>query len=292
MAPLRRFSALLLPALVAGVVLRHWPLNDTLPVDDLTLTGAAAGPRGTSMCTRWNSSLCHDPGRTCNQCRSNEPHVFHVTWCADTRGWRGISCDLDLGYRSAQGARYGMLEYGLGGYASAESGGSWTNASTVVMPDSPYSISHFAADSGKNDILTVFSMSMSEGVTAGDDLELTATTGFCCRLTLWGGKTTTGTIYVGDLNIRANGVAVSPSSAPAASPPTGGGGGYSGGALGGALVGGAAAGGALALAAQLLLLPRLARLGVRLPGLSATTTGGGEARGLLAAARLKSLDGV
>jgi len=213
MAPRRRpLVALLAAALLARraspAVLKRWPLARALPVDDLSLDGSSAGPAGTVMVVGLNGSgACHDPDATCNQLRSNEPHVFHVTWCADTAGYAGISCDLDLGYRSAQGARHGLLQYSLAGLGAGAPGARWTNASTAVFPDSPFSFDNFAAPSGKNDILTVFQLSMAEGNTDGDDLPLTATAGFCCRATFWGGKTVTGTLYVGDLKIRANAVA-------------------------------------------------------------------------------------
>jgi hypothetical protein len=202
--------ALLLPSTFSYII-KRWPLSETLPVENLMIDGSAVGPNGTSMCTSWNTGTCHDPLSECNQCRSNEPHIFNITWCADTRGFAGISCDLDLGYRSAQGARYGLFQYSIKGRNSKET--DYTNTSTVVFPDSPFTFSHFAVESGKNDILTVFQLSMTEGNTDGDDLSLTYTSGFCCRATFSGGKTVTGTIYVGDLTIRANSLAASPSPA-------------------------------------------------------------------------------
>lgn len=88
-------------------------------MDDLQFDGSSAGSNGTAMCVGLNgSNTCHDSDASCNQCRSNEPHIFHITWCADTLGFRGISCDLDLGYRSAQGARNGYMEYSLKGLGS------------------------------------------------------------------------------------------------------------------------------------------------------------------------------
>lgn len=220
-------------------------------MDDLSLDGSCAGPAGTVMVVGLNgSNACHDPDATCNQLRSLPPHVFHVVWCADTRGFRGISCDLDLGYRSAQGARHGLLEYSLDGLAAGLPGARWTNASTAVFPDAPFPFDSFAVASGKNNILTVYQLSMAEGNVDGDDLALTATSGFCCRAKFSGGKTDTGTLYVGDLKIRANAVVAAPA-------PGGGGGAaaapaaYTGAAVGGAVVGGGVAGAACALALAL-----------------------------------------
>jgi hypothetical protein len=149
------------------------------------------------MCIEWDTGTCHDPGSNCNQCRSNEPHIFYITWCADTVGYRGITCDLDLGYS--------LFEYSIKGRNSTDD--DFTNKSTVVFPDSPFPFSHFAIDSGKNDILTVYQLSLVEGNTDGDNLELTDTSGYCCRATFSGGKTVTGTLYIGDLTIRANSLA-------------------------------------------------------------------------------------
>jgi len=306
-------GAIVLAALAARAapqpaVIRRWPLESPLPIDDLAPEDAAAGPNGTVMVLGLKgSSACHDPDATCNQLRSNAPHVFYVTWCADTRGFAGISCDLDLGYRSAAGAKSGRLEYSLRGRGSAAA--DFTNASTFTFPDEPFAFAHFAAPSGKNDILTVFGLFMAEGNRAGDDLALTDDAGFCCRATFWGGGTTTGTLYVGDLKIRANSRAVAASasaSAPPAAPSASvapaaaaaPGGGYSGSALGGAAAAGAVLGGAAAAAAALALhagpgaraaLWRRAT-GTAAPGL-ATPRGAkaGEAAGLLAAARAASL---
>ena len=123
-----------------GYVIKKWPLYNDLPID-LHIDGSAAGPNGTAMCIGWDTSTCHDPDVSCNQCRSNEPHVFHITWCADTTGYIGISCDLDLGYRSPEGAREGHFSYSLAGLASKDS--DFRNASTVVFPDSPYNTQNF-----------------------------------------------------------------------------------------------------------------------------------------------------
>jgi hypothetical protein len=104
----------------SGYIIKRWPLASTLPVEDLTIDGTAQGPAGVSLCLGMKgSNACHDPDSSCNQCRSELPHIFHVTWCADTRGYVGISCDLDLGYRSAQGAREGHFQYSLAGLRSS-----------------------------------------------------------------------------------------------------------------------------------------------------------------------------
>ena len=217
------------------------------------------------MCIGWDTGSCHNPGSECNQCRSNEPHIFHLTWCADTRGFVGLSCDLDLGYRSAQGARHGLLQYSTAGLGSGDA--DFRNASTVTFPDSPFAFDHFAVDSGKNDILTVFQLSMAEGNDDGDDLALTQSAGFCCRATLWGGKTTTGTLYIGDLTIRANGLTTDrPPPVPPAPAP-----GYSGGAVSGAALGGALLGGVAAVAG-------LAALQYRATGALPSFGGAGYAR--------------
>ena len=225
------------------------------------------------MCIAWNTGTCHDPISECNQCRSNEPHVFNITWCADTRGFAGISCDLDLGYRSAQGARYGLFQYSIKGRNSIER--DYTNRSTVVFPDSPYTFSHFAVDSGKNDILTVFQLSMTEGNADGDDLELTDTSGFCCRATFSGGKTVTGTLYIGDLTIRANSLAASPgpSASPSASSKAAANNNvsnnlYSGAVLGGSVFGGIIIGVFITLAINMVLN----RGGIILPSTSYSTS--------------------
>ena len=201
---------------IESYILKRWPLSKTLPVENLYIDGSTCGPNGTAMCKEWNTGSCHDPGSNCNQCRSNEPHIFYITWCADTVGYRGITCDLDLGYRSAQGARYGLFEYSIKGRNSTDD--DFTNKSTVVFPDSPFPFSHFAIDSGKNDILTVYQLSLVEGNTDGDNLELTDTSGYCCRATFSGGKTVTGTLYIGDLTIRANSLAASPSPKASSTP--------------------------------------------------------------------------
>ena len=187
---------------------------------------------------------------------SRAPHVFHLTWCADTRGFAGISCSLDLGYRSPEGARYGSLAYSLRGRGSTD--GDFGNASTQVFPDSPYPFSNFAAASGKNVIATVYQLSLAEGNDDGDNLALTDTQGFCCRATFSGGKTVTGTFYVGDLDIRANTLVAATSASPAPAPPsaptaaqT-----YSPAAVTGGVAGGAAIGAALAVAAYALIVFR------------------------------------
>lgn len=294
MIGLRVHFLLFLPLLVASTILRRWPLAKTLPVDDLHIDGTSAGPNGTALCVGLNgSNTCHDADASCNQCRSNEPHIFHITWCADTAGYRGISCDLDLGYRSAQGARNGFMEYSLKGLGSKAA--DFSNSSGIVIfPDSPYEFSHFAAASGKNDILTVFQMAMVEGNTDGDNLKLTESSGFCCRATFSGGKTVTGTLYIGDLTIRANGVVtatVTPSAAATPTPPlaTETASGYSGAALGGGIVGGALAGGAAVLSAQILISWMNAARGGMGSAMSATSA---ETRGLLAASRLSSMKAV
>ena len=294
-------------------VLRHWPLLASLPVlngsaaEIMAIDDVAAGPADV-MCKGMPAgdvNVCHDILGTCNQCRSNAPHVFFIQWCADTRGSRGISCDLDLGYRSAQGARYGHLAYSLRGRGSRDS--DFVNASTQIFPDSPFAFSHFAVDSGKNDILTVFQLSMAEGNTDGDDLALTNTQGFCCRATFWGGKTTTGTLYIGDLNIRANAVVggPSPSPPPPAAASSAAQGGYSPAAVTGGVAGGAVLGAALALGALAVAqfratgaLPAFFSLaggsGQRISsgGFSAASASGVRAddrSALLAAARLRTL---
>lgn len=235
-----------------GYIIARWPLAQTLPVEDLSVDGTAQGPANVSMCVgMFGANACHDPDASCNQCRSQEPHIFHVTWCADTRGYRGISCDLDLGYRSAQGARNGHFAYSLRGRGSQP--GDFINASSQVFPDSPFPFSHFAVDSGKNNILTVFQLSMAEGNDDGDDLALTDSQGFCCRATFSGGKTVTGTLYVGDLTIRGNALASatrspSPSAtAPPPAPAAAAAAGYSGSAVFGAVAGGGLLGAALTL---------------------------------------------
>jgi hypothetical protein len=224
------------------IVVKRWPLVTSLPDDDLSVDGSAAGPAGAVFCSALersgnsNTARCHQ-GRfntTCNVCVSRAPHVFHVTWCADTRGYAGMTCSLDLGYRSPEGPRYGLLQYAVRGTGS--SGADWTNESSVIFPDSPYAFSHFAGASGANTINTVFQLQMAEGNFAGDNMPLTASEGFCCRATFSGGNTVTGTFFLGDLDIRAD-ARVAPSGAP----------GYSGGALGGGLVGGAALGAAVGL---------------------------------------------
>ena len=222
------------------------------------MDGTAQGPANVSMCVGLSgANACHDPDASCNQCRSQEPHIFHVTWCADTRGYRGISCDLDLGSRSAQGARDGHFAASLRGRGSQP--GDFVNASTQVFPDSPFPFSHFAVDAGKNNILTVFQLSMAEGNDDGDDLELTDAQGFCCRTTFSGGKTVTGTLYVGDLTIRGNALvggtrSPSPSAPPPPLPPAAAAAaGYSGSAVFGAVAGGGALGAALALGGIALL---------------------------------------
>lgn len=290
-ACLSLLAARLLVVPAAAYVIKRWPLATTLPIDDLTIDGSSAGPNGTVMTLGLNgSSACHDPDASCNQLRSNEPHVFHVSWCADTRGFRGVSCNLDLGYRSAQGARHGTLQYALRGLASSAC--DFTNASTALFPDSPFAFSNFAAPSGKNDILTVFQLSMAEGNTAGDNLALGASSGFCCRATFSGGGTVTGTLYVGDLEIRAN--ALAEPSAPTAAA---GGGAYSAGAVGGAVVGGALFGIAAALAAAVVAPSTVAAGAAYVRGSCGARNRSyasipGPSSSLLAAARAKSLGGT
>lgn len=109
-------------------IIKRWPLNETIPTS-LDVDGSAAGPNATAMCIAWDTGSCHNPGSECNQCRSNDPHIFNMTWCADTTGFVGISCDLDLGYRSAQGARYGAFLYSVAGLGSRDS--DFSNISTV-----------------------------------------------------------------------------------------------------------------------------------------------------------------
>lgn len=240
----------LLPLLCAlgachGEIIRRWPLAESLAIEDLRVDGAAAGPAGMAVCTGLNGSkLCHDPDADCNRCTSAAaPHIFWITWCADTAGFDGVTCDLDLGYRSAQGAREGRFEYALRGYASVTS--DFTNMSTSVFPDSPWPLHHFAAASGKNDIITSYQLSLAGR--NGDNLALSATSGFCCRCTFSGGSTVTGTLYIGDLTIRGNPRASAPGTA-SVSPAS-----YSGTALGGATVGAGLLGGALAAAALTLV---------------------------------------
>ena len=294
---MRAAALALLCSAACGYIVRRWPLASTLPVEDLSVDGTAQGPANVSMCVGMKgASTCHDPDSSCNQCRSQEPHVFHVTWCADTRGFVGISCDLDLGYRSAQGARSGHFAYSLAGRRSAPA--DFRNASTTVFPDSPFAFSHFAVDSGKNNILTVFQLSMAEGNVDGDDLALTDTQGFCCRATFSGGKTVTGTLYVGDLTIRANGLSrAATASAPPPPPPPAAAqaASYTGAAVGGAAVGGCLLGalavGGLAFAqfrAGAALFPgSWARVGASWPPSAAAQS----TTSLLAASRLKQLQG-
>lgn len=127
---------------------------------------------------------------------------------------------------------------------------------------------------------------MVEGNTDGDNLALTDSSGFCCRDTFYGGKTVTGTLYIGDLTIRANGVATAtPSTSPV--PPTAPvGTGFSGSTLAGGIIGGSIAGGASVVEAQ-VLQSRLKISGVG--GVMAASTA--ETRGLLAASRLSSMKG-
>ena len=67
--------------------------------------------------------------------------------------------------------------------------------------------------SGKNTIDTVYSgMAGREA----DNLPLSATRGFCCRAEFSGGRTVAGTIYVGDLEVRA--YAAPPSASPSVTP--------------------------------------------------------------------------
>lgn len=264
-----RFLLLVLILLLpfsASYIIKRWPLSETIPVEDLRIDGSACGPNGTAMCVAWDTGTCHDPLSECNQCRSNDPHIFYITWCADTRGFGGITCDIDLGYRSPEGARHGLFEYSIKGRNSTNK--DFSNRSTVVFPDSPFPFSNFAVDSGKNNILTVFQLSMVEGNTEGDNLELTDTSGFCCRATFSGGKTVTGTLYIGDLTIRANSLAASPSASPSAFPPISSPSpssttaaanniandvGYSGGALGGSIFGGVLIGVIITLTANTIL---------------------------------------
>jgi len=110
-------------------------------------------------------------------------------------------------------------------------------------------------------IETVYQLSMAEGNTDGDNLELTDTQGFCCRATFSGGRTVTGTFYVGDLDIRANTLvaasstlpAPSATSAPAAAQVAGS---YSPSAVTGGAAGGAVIGAVLGVAAYSVLVYR------------------------------------
>jgi hypothetical protein len=288
----------LLPQPSTPVVLKHWPLSTTLPIDDLSVDGSSAGPNGTVIALGLKgSSACHDPESTCNQLKSLAPHVFHVTWCADTRGFVGITCDLDLGYRSPEGARHGLLQYALRGRASGAA--DFTNASSVVFPDSPFPFDNFAVSSGKNDILTVFQLAMVEGHDAGDDLALTDTSGFCCRATFSGGKTVTGTLYVGDLKIRANGVvpsaAPTPSHSPDAPVADAARAAFSAAAVGGAAAGGGVLGGLVVAAALAALQLRAtgalpAALQWSTPTRPLLGAREGERDALLSAARARSLE--
>lgn len=229
-------------ALSRAAIVKRWPLSTNLPDDDLSIDGSAAGPLGAVFCSALekgnnsNAKNCHNPNVECNICYSRAPHVFYVTWCADTRGHKGISCSIDLGYRSPEGARYGQLAYSVRGLGSTAS--DFSNASTTVFPDSPYPFSHFAGPSGANVIATVFQLSMAENNLDGDNLPLTQTSGFCCRATFSGGKTVTGSFYLGDLDIRSNGVAT-PTAPPAP---------YAASAVAGAAVGGALLGAAISVA--------------------------------------------
>ena len=243
MTLLLRWMLVVVGAAAQPFVVKRWPLDVNLP-SDMSVDGSMAGPPGAVFCSALepsgnsNTKNCHNPNSQCNICYTRAPHQFWVQWCASTLGYRGITCSLDVAYRSPEGPRHGLLQYALAGTGAAEA--DFTNASSDVFPDVPYAFSNFAPVKGATVIATVYQLSMAEGSYAGDNLPLTATQGFCCRATFWGGNTVTGTFYVGDLDIRANARASPPPPAAASLP-------YSGAAVTGSVAGGALLGAALAV---------------------------------------------
>jgi hypothetical protein len=203
---------------IGGTPVKHWPLLAPMPYEpNVTFDGSSAGPRGVAIVTEHNGGACHL--EFCNQLRSEEPHVMHITWCADTTGRENVGCSLDIGYRSQEGAsraRFGFSTAGLN--ASADSYAWEQDAAVVLSPaDSKFPLSKLGTNGDKNVIDTVYGLVAPGG--AGNNLPLSATSGFCCRLEFSGAKTVTGTIYVGNLLLLADVSAPSPlpSHSPSAS---------------------------------------------------------------------------
>lgn len=180
------------------------PRVPSLASPRLCLHHRAFSPRSrgsrSRRCTGWDTGSCHDDGANCNQCRSNAPHIFNLTWCADTTGFAGLSCSLDLGYRSAGGAHAGVFQYSVRGRAARDA--DYTSAGSAVTPVAPWPFASFGNLGEKNNILTVYTLTLDTDNRAGENLALTASAGFCCRAIFSGGTTTTGTLYIGNLEAR------------------------------------------------------------------------------------------
>ena len=201
---------------IGGVVVKRWPLEAPMPIEPRgDIDGSSAGPAGIVTVTEHHAGTCHE--EVCNCFKSIEPHVFHITWCASTVGNASVGCSLDVGYRSGAGARSGRLGWSVGGWNASAASFTYVPADAVFRAPatSAWPFDNMAAPSGKNVIDTVYSaLGPADGT--GDNLPLSATSGFCCRAEFSGGGTVTGTIYVGDLEVRAG--AAAPSATPSVTP--------------------------------------------------------------------------
>jgi len=200
---------------IGGRTVKHWPLLAPMPYEpNVTVDGSSAGPPDIVHIAEHTTGACHE--ETCNQFTSLEPHVFHVSWCADTTGSVRIGCSMDVGYRSPEGssrARYGYTVAGLNASADAYV---WVADEEVVLTPatSKFPLSVLGKNGKKNVIDTIYGLVAPGG--AGDGLALSMTSGFCCRVEFAGAKTVTGTIYVGNLLVLAD--VAFPSATPSATP--------------------------------------------------------------------------
>jgi hypothetical protein len=200
---------------IGGAVVKRWPLAAVIPLEPhADIDGSSAGPAGVVTPKTHTDGACHED--VCNCFTSAEPHVFRITWCASTVTHTNVGCSLDVGYRSAEGARHGRLGWSTGGLNASNSSFTYLPADEVYRSPATslfsFDMLQLKGKSGKNVIDTVFSGLAAPGV--GGGMPLSATSGFCCRAEFSGGKTVTGTIYVGDLEVRAG--AAAPSATPSA----------------------------------------------------------------------------
>ena len=202
---------------IGGTLVKLWPLADAMPVEpDIARDGSAAGPAGVVKAVVHSAGACHE--EVCNCFTSQAPHVFRITWCASTAGLRDVGCSMDVGYRSPEGASHGRIGWSVAGLNASNASFTFLPEADVfrVPAESAFPLSTLGKNGKKNVIDTKYQALAPGG--AGDDLPLTASSGFCCRAEFSGGKTVTGTIYVGDLEVRAG--AAPPSATPSATPST------------------------------------------------------------------------
>ena len=132
--------ALLLPPLlllgaadaqgIGGTIVKRWPLAGPMPVEpNISVDGSAAGPAGVVKAVVHSAGACHED--VCNCFTSAAPHVFRLTWCADTAGLSAVGCGMDVGYRSPEGATHGRFGWSVAGLNASEADFTFVPESSV-----------------------------------------------------------------------------------------------------------------------------------------------------------------